>query len=204
MRFVLSLVSVVETLALPSLLMQIVNSTLAWGFFNTWSPDSVPELFSNINLNSPRYSTLKLFPHYVRICGNQYFCQARAIKYIIPDWFRVQRRTYMLNFEVVSFKRFRREKFHSKDSDSSRGFYWIRRMNQCIFIVDAKWNLLFLRTRGMHENRIADWSRKKQNPFKYIEITNSAWIWISRQIWSYMQKTLQCVKQWPRGKLLDE
>ncbi len=64
MRFVLSLVSVVETLALPSPVMQILNSTLhshevslSLGIYSskvlTWSPNSVPELFSNVNLNSP-------------------------------------------------------------------------------------------------------------------------------------------------------
>jgi hypothetical protein len=43
-----------------------------------WSPDQDPKLFSNINSNSPRYSTSKVNPRIIRIRGKTFFCHARA------------------------------------------------------------------------------------------------------------------------------
>jgi hypothetical protein len=51
--------------------------TSAWYFYPMvfssniliWSPDSYPELFSNLNSISPRYLNLKLIPPITPICG---------------------------------------------------------------------------------------------------------------------------------------
>jgi hypothetical protein len=45
---------------------------------SSWAPDQAPELFSNINSNSPRYPNLKVIPGIIRIRGKKLFCHARA------------------------------------------------------------------------------------------------------------------------------
>jgi hypothetical protein len=45
---------------------------------SSWVPDQAPKLFLNINLNSPRYSNLKVIPRIIRIRRKKLFCHAWA------------------------------------------------------------------------------------------------------------------------------
>jgi hypothetical protein len=65
---------------------RLLNGTLVWDFRHSYFfikskflvPWFQPRLFSNINLNLPRYSILKIIARIIRIPGKKFFCQARA------------------------------------------------------------------------------------------------------------------------------
>jgi hypothetical protein len=55
---------------------------------SSWSRDSYPRLFWKINLNSPRYSNLKLILRIIGRCGKTFFCQARPKNqlFLVGHW----------------------------------------------------------------------------------------------------------------------